>query len=146
MRKNQNKIFFFTIITLLTAFLTFSLSGCVPPVPEAIDVTGVDITEEDQSIKVGETLQLTAVVAPEDATNKAITWESDNPDVAAVSEDGLVTALSKGVANITVTTEDGGFTDSVKITVSKPYTPSTPTIKKYEVSDILMLLITPDLK
>jgi predicted RNA-binding protein with TRAM domain len=132
--KYLNKIFFFTIITLLTAFLTFSLSGCVPPVPEAIDVTGVDITEEDQSIKVGETLQLTAVVAPEDATNKAITWESDNPDVAAVSEDGLVTALSKGVANITVTTEDGGFTDSVKITVSKPYTPSTPTIKKYEVS------------
>ncbi len=77
---------------------------------------------------------MNAVISPEDADNKSITWESDNPDVAAVDENGLVTALKKGVANITVTTEDGSFTDTIKITVTKPYTPSTPTIKKYEVS------------
>jgi hypothetical protein len=134
MRKNQNKIFFFTIVTLLTAFLIFSFSGCVPPVPEVISVTGVSITEEDQSIKVDETLQLTVVVTPEDADNKAVTWESDNADVAAVDENGLVTALKKGVANITVLTEDGTFSDTIVITVTKPYVPSPPTIKKYEVS------------
>ncbi len=133
MRKNQNKVFFFTIVTLLTAFLTFSFSGCVPPVPEVISVTGVSITEEDQSIKVDETLQLTVAVIPEDADNKAVTWESDNADVAAVDENGLVTALKRGVANITVLTEDGTFSDTIVITVTKPYTPSIPSVKKYEV-------------
>src|SRR6056297_3042560 len=131
MKLNKTFIYVAAILVLLLAGI---LSGCVPPVPEVIDVTGVDITEGDQSMKVGDTLQLTAVVIPEDATNKAITWESDNPDVATISEDGLVTALSTGVANITVTTEDGAFSDTIKITVTKPYTPPTPTIKKYEVS------------
>ncbi|MFO7890922.1 MAG: Ig-like domain-containing protein [bacterium] len=74
------------------------------------------------------------MVTPEDADNKAITWESDNEDVATVDDDGMVTALSRGTANITVTTDDGSFTDTIKITVTKPYTPSAPTIKKYEVS------------
>ncbi|MDD5638181.1 MAG: Ig-like domain-containing protein [Atribacterota bacterium] len=133
MKRNKDKIFLFTIVTLLTAFLTFSFTGCVPPVPEVIEVTGVSITEEDHSIEVGDALQLTTLVTPEDADNKAVTWESDNADVAAVDENGLVTALKKGVANITVITEDGAFTDTIKITVTKPYVPSPPTIKKYEV-------------
>jgi hypothetical protein len=123
----------FMPVVILVVLLAGILSGCVPPVPEVIEVSGVEITEEDQTMKVDETLPLNAVISPEDADNKSITWESDNPDVAAVDENGLVTALKKGVANITVTTEDGSFTDTIKITVTKPYTPSTPTIKKYEV-------------
>src|SRR6056297_2364232 len=100
MEQNKNKIFFLTLGLLLVLSLAFAFSGCVPPVPEVIDVTGVSITEDDQSIKVDETLQLTAVVTPEDADNKAITWESDNEDVVTVDENGLVTALSRGTANI----------------------------------------------
>jgi len=127
---------FMSITAILVLVVAGILSGCVPTVPEVIEVTGVDISEDDQSIKVDETLQLTAVVTPDDATNKAITWESDNPDVAAVDEDGLITALSSGTANITVTTEDGSFTDSIKITVTSQ--PSgggtTPAPKKYEVT------------
>ena len=127
---------FMSITAILVLVVAGILSGCVPTVPEVIEVTGVDISEDDQSIKVDETLQLTAVVTPDDATNKAITWESDNPDVAAVDEDGLITALSSGTTNITVTTEDGSFTDSIKITVTSQ--PSgggtTPAPKKYEVS------------
>ena len=136
MEQNKNKIFLLTITLFLMFSLAFSLSGCVPTVPEVIEVTGVSITEEDQSLKVGDTLQLTAVVTPEDATNKDIVWESDNLDVATVDENGLVTALSSGTANITVTTEDGSFTDSIKITVTSQ--PSgggtTPAPKKYEVT------------
>ena len=135
-KQNKNKFFFLAIVALLLVFLAFSFSGCVPPVPEVINVTGVDITEDDQSIKVGDTLQLTAVVTPEDADNKAITWESDNPDVASVDEDGLVTALSTGVANITVTTEDGAFTDTIKITVTSQSSGggNTPAPEKYEIT------------
>jgi hypothetical protein len=55
MEQNENKIFFLAIGLLLVAFLAFSFSGCVPPVPEIIDVTGVNITEEDQSMKVDDT-------------------------------------------------------------------------------------------
>jgi len=127
---------FITVAAILVLLVAGILSGCVPPVPEVIDVTGVDITEDDQSMKVDETLQLTAVVTPENATDKDITWESDNPDVAAADENGLVTALSAGVANITVTTDDGAFADSVKITVTSQPSGggSTPAPKKYEVS------------
>jgi uncharacterized protein YjdB len=79
MKQNKNKIFFLAIGLLLMVFLALSFSGCVPPVPEIIEVTGVDIVEEDQAMKVGDTLQLTAIVSPENADNKNITWESDNP-------------------------------------------------------------------
>ena len=127
MKQHKNKKYFLAIAALLILSMSISLSGCLPPIPGVIDVTGVDITEEDQSIKVGNTLQLTVVVSPEDATNKDITWESDNPDVATVTEDGLVTALSSGVANITVTTVDGSFTDTIKITVIKPTPVPSPT-------------------
>jgi len=118
---------FISVAAILILLLAGILSGCVPQV---INVTGVDITEDDQSMKVGDTLQLTAIVSPENADNKNITWESNNPDVASVDENGLVTALSAGTANITVTTEDGDFTNTIKITVIKP----TPAIKKYEVN------------
>ncbi|MDD2353549.1 MAG: Ig-like domain-containing protein [Atribacterota bacterium] len=142
MQQNKNKTFLFIFGLLLMLSLVFTFSGCVPPVPEVIDVTGVEIVEEDQSMKVDETLQLTAIVTPEDATNKVITWESDNPDVAAVDENGLVTALKSGTANITVTTEDGGFTDTIKITVTKP-TPApsptpTPTPDKYTLTTTVL--------
>lgn len=49
---------------------------------------------------VGQTYQLTATVLPEDATNKTVTWLSSHPDVATVSDDGLVTALKEGITFI----------------------------------------------
>jgi len=133
---------FLSVAAILVLLLAGILSSCTPPVPEVIDVTGVEIVEEDQSMKVDETLQLTAIVTPEDATNKVITWESDNPDVAAVDENGLVTALKSGTANITVTTEDGTFTDMIKITVTKPtpapYPTPTPTPDKYTLTTTVL--------
>ena len=82
-----------------------------------VPVTGVSITEGDQELEVGETVQLTAVVQPEDAADKSVTWSSDNEAVATVDETGLVTAVSVGTVTITVTTNDGGFTDSIEVTV-----------------------------
>ena len=63
------------------------------------------------------TYQLEAVINPENSTNTSVTWKSDNKDVAVVDENGLVTAVSVGEANITVTTDDGGFTAVCKVTV-----------------------------
>ena len=82
-----------------------------------VPVTGVKITpEDDQELEIGDTVQLTAVVQPSDATDKSVTWSSDN-EAATVDETGLVTAVAAGTAMITVTTTDGGFTDSIAITV-----------------------------
>ena len=80
-------------------------------------VTGVTVSPTSDSIAVSETLTLTATVAPEDATNKAVTWSSSD-DLIATVEDGVVTGVAAGDATITVTTVDGGFTATCEITVT----------------------------
>ncbi|MGI6452338.1 MAG: hemoblobin-interacting domain-containing protein [Syntrophomonadaceae bacterium] len=82
-----------------------------------VPVTGVSITEGDQTLEIGQTVQLTAVVEPENATDKNVFWSSDNDAVAMVDGAGLVTAIAEGAAIITVTTEDGNKTDSITVTV-----------------------------
>lgn len=92
--------------------------------PSTVAVTGVSIKDKaDFTLDLnGETTKtLEAVVAPTDATNKKVTWSSDNEKAATVV-DGKVTAVGVGEAKITVTTDDGGFTDSVKVTVVAPET------------------------
>jgi len=93
--------------------LIFLLVGCNP-----VSVTGVSILYDDFSqIVAGMTMQLTAEVEPYNAPNKAVTWASSNPGVATVNGTGWVTAVAKGKAIITVTTNDDSFTDSVEIEV-----------------------------
>ncbi|MDR2423429.1 MAG: Ig-like domain-containing protein [Prevotellaceae bacterium] len=84
--------------------------------------TGVSLNKTATTINVNATEQLTATVAPENATNKAVTWSSSKAAVATVSEAGLVTAVSPGTAKITVTTQDGGRTSSCTVTVVQPAT------------------------
>jgi len=92
-----------------------------------VPVTSVSIPEGDQELEEGETFQLTAVVEPENATNKDVSWSTSNETVATVSETGLVTAVSAGTATITVTTDDGGLTDSITVTVTAPNDNEAPT-------------------
>lgn len=89
-----------------------------PQTPTA--VSGVSLNETTATLDINDTLQLTATVSPSDATNKAVSWSSNNTSVAAVSNNGLVTAKAEGTATITVTTSDGGFTATCNITVNAP--------------------------
>ena len=91
-----------------------------PNTPSDVNVTGVKI-EGDKDINVGNTVQLTAVVSPTNATNKKVTWKSSNESVAKVDTNGLVTGLNDGTVTITVTTEDGAFTSQTTIKVSSVY-------------------------
>jgi len=111
-----NKIVLSITILLVLVFL---LVGCdLTPVPVVVPVTGVSILEDDPfQLVAGMTLQLTLEIEPLLATNKAVTWTSSNPDVATVSANGLVTSVVKGDAIITVTTVDGGFTDTINTEV-----------------------------
>ncbi|MBD0255906.1 MAG: Ig-like domain-containing protein [Cytophagales bacterium] len=89
-----------------------------------VAVTGVSVSPATASIGVGATQQLTATVAPADATNKTVAWSSSNAAVATVSAGGLVTGVAAGTATITVTTQDGGRTATSTITVTAA-TPAT---------------------
>lgn len=85
-----------------------------------IPVTGVTVSPTSATVNVGATQQLTATVAPANATTKTVTWSSSNTGVATVNSTGLVTAVSGGTATITVTTTDGGKTATSSITVPAP--------------------------
>lgn len=85
---------------------------------DTILVTSVSATPATAIIADGATQQLTATVAPSNATNKAVTWSSSNTAVATVNGSGLVTAVNPGTATITVTTQDGAKTDTSVITVT----------------------------
>ena len=82
-----------------------------------IPVTDVEINTKSKVIQVSQTFQLAAWPQPADATNKAVTWSSSNTAVATVSSTGLVKGLRTGTANITVRTDDGGYTEVCKIQV-----------------------------
>lgn len=84
---------------------------------DTVAVEGVSLEQQTLTLTEGESATLTATVAPEDATNKNVTWTSDNEEVATV-DNGTVTAVGAGTANITVTTEDGGHTAICAVTVN----------------------------
>lgn len=93
-----------------------------------VHVTGVSLDKSTDSIEIGETTTLAETVAPADATDKSVTWSSSNTSVATVSN-GVVTGVGSGSATITVTTTDGGYTDTCVVTVTAPvltpYYPAT---------------------
>lgn len=94
-------------------------SGPTPtPTPVAdIPVTGVSLVPASVTLSVDETAALTAAVKPANATTPSVQWTSSNTAVAVVSAAGIVTARSAGEAVITVTTRDGGFSDTCTVTV-----------------------------
>lgn len=96
---------------------------CIVTVKEkAIPVESVSLDVNELALNVGDTHQLKAIVQPNHASNKAVSWSSSEESVATVSNNGLVTAIEKGIATITVTTYDGSFTSSCVVSVTKPVT------------------------
>lgn len=83
-----------------------------------IPVTGVSMSEGVLSLFVGDSATLSVTFTPADATNKNVTWSSNKPEVANVDQTGKVTAVAAGSANITATTEDGGFIATCTVTVT----------------------------
>ena len=95
--------------------------------PEIVPVSQITLNKVEASISVGNSETLTATVAPENATIKALTWASSDEDVATVAPDGTVTAVKAGAATITATAADGsGKSATCKVTVTDGTTPSQP--------------------
>lgn len=132
MQKTLKKLLLPLFAVLFSFALAFGLVACVNDNNDddgkqpgggnqqeepTVAVTGVTISDDTLELMVGESENISASVAPRDASNKRLTWESDDEDVATVNG-GRVTAVGRGTATITVTTVDGGFTDECVVTVS----------------------------
>lgn len=95
--------------------------------PEIVAVENVTLDKTSASLEVGETEQLTATVKPADAANKSVRWKSNDENVVSVDANGKLTAISSGMATVTVTTEEGNFTALCKVTVTNPDDTTTDT-------------------
>ena len=86
-------------------------------VPSVVHVTGVSLDKSTDTVAVGSTTTLTETVTPSNAADKTVSWSTSNSSVATVSG-GVVTGVAAGTAIITVTTTDGGYTDTCTVTVT----------------------------
>lgn len=85
-------------------------------------VTGVKLSEHKATLKVGGSEQLVAEVLPANAGDKTVIWESSDPSVATVSDEGLVTALASGLTEVSVSTAGREFSETCVVTVEKDAT------------------------
>ena len=113
-------------VSVGTAFITATSedSGvnakCEITVKEkVINVTGIALNKTSLALSEGEEFTLVATVTPDNATNKEVSWTSDNEAVATVSAEGVVKALRAGKTSITATTVDQGKTASCAVTVAE---------------------------
>ena len=84
-------------------------------------VSGVTLNQNEVTLFKEGTVSLVATIAPEDAENKAVYWNSSAPDIASVDDDGEVTAHSEGEAIITVLTADQSKFATCKVLVKGLY-------------------------
>ena len=94
-----------------------------------VEVSSVTLDKKALELVEGDGAQLSATVLPEDATDKTVTWSTDQADVATVDETGQVSALREGLASIIA--KAGEFSDTCVVTVAKKFIPvETVTLSK----------------
>lgn len=84
-----------------------------------VKVTGVSLDKTDLELDLGQSYDLSETVSPSNATNKTVTWSSQNPNIATVNNNGVISTVAAGTTTITVTTDDGGFTASCNLSVKQ---------------------------
>ncbi len=75
--------------------------------PSATLATGISLDKTSLDMKTGDTSNLKATVAPDNATNKTVKWTSSDPSIATVDANGKITAVKEGSVTITATAKDG---------------------------------------
>lgn len=126
-----------TAIIAVTTVDGGKIATCkVTVTPKTVPVSGIQV-QGAASIYVGDTTKLTATITPDGASNKAVTWDSQNKDIATVDQQGNVKALKAGTATITATAQDGsGISGSFVVTVQQADT----TALKAKVTEAQALL------
>ena len=135
------------IIILFAALLAFSIISCDNNLPDTIEVTSVTITgiTESQGVEKGDTVQLSATVLPEDATDKSITWVSSDDKIATVSKTGLLTGVAEGKVTISAIASNG-VKDEVTISIVKMFTVTFDANKPKEAPADAVVTNMPDVQ
>ena len=104
-----------------TTTTTTTVAPTTTTTTTAIPVTGVTLDKSTLSLEVGATGNLVATIAPSNASYKAVSFTSSDDAIATVDDDGLVTAVKAGTADITVESlMDGSKTAVCTLTVTEP--------------------------
>ena len=103
------------IILTVTAMVLVALTGC----KKEVKVSSVSVAPTTLSLFEGDIAQLNATVLPDNATDKGVRWQSDNPSVASVDSNGEVKAIAEGTATISVITMSGEKEAKCKVTVTR---------------------------
>ncbi len=82
-------------------------------------VTGIELTNQNIVMQVGDRYNIKPIVTPVDADNKNVIYSSKDEQIAQIDTNGNITAIKEGNTKITVTTEDGGFKKEIDIIVVK---------------------------
>lgn len=106
------KRFIFASALIAASLLAFSCAK------DPVLVESVSIAPKSQTLTIGETLPLNVTVLPDNADDKTVTWASSKPEVATVSDAGVVTAVASGQTVISATSADGMIKDECTITVT----------------------------
>ena len=80
-------------------------------------VDGVTVDKETLALELEQESQINATIEPANASTQTLVWTSSDPDVATVDENGVVTAVGIGTAEITVMTTEGRYTATSTVTV-----------------------------
>ncbi|WP_192466558.1 Ig-like domain-containing protein [Euzebyella marina] len=113
------------VVTATTDDGGYTSSSEIIVADSIIPVSGIYLNPDTAELIVGNTLQVLATIAPNNATNDKVHWSSRDSLVASVDTLGLVTAHSPGNVNITGTSDDGGYTYSSLISVYEVVTTNT---------------------
>ena len=86
-----------------------------------VPVEGVNLDKTEASVKVGRSVNLTATITPENATNPAVSWTKDNDNITLTPNSNIVTIMgvTKGTSVVTATTNDGNYTAECRITINE---------------------------
>jgi uncharacterized protein YjdB len=104
-----------TIITATSSDGNYTASCTVTVIP--VPASGISLNKSSLSLLVDETNSLIATVQPDNAANKSVTWSSSDQNIVTVDADGNIQAIAIGTAQITATTDDGGYTAICNIEV-----------------------------
>lgn len=120
----------------------YKIEGCNAPSDADKKVTSITISQTEATLKPNDTMQLEATVYPTDAANKKILWTSSNEDVAIVTDEGFVLAITEGEADIIAEASDGtGIKAMCHLTVENEKKPVAPIVEiKFEESPVTIVL------
>lgn len=107
-----------TVITVTCGSKTATCDVTVTGISTTVAVQSVSLNKNTTTINVGETETLVATISPTNATNQNVTWGTDAPNIATVTN-GVIEGKAVGTASISVETVDGSHTDTCNVTVKQ---------------------------